>query len=139
MWYVINMDRGQRVKAAYEKGKKDREKYGDLNTWAYDNNAPTWDDLLDASWKAGWDGRDCPVQASGWRYGDVPASGKSYNYRDQRPEPGISMMYIKTVDGIEYGTRDKVSAVFVRDRRNRVEVSGWLVGFGSDGEPCILR
>ncbi len=87
----------------------------------------------------GYYGLSFPEYVQGWRYGDIPPSGQSYNYREQIPEQGISVMEIYSTDGpIE--TADKISAMFCAVGRKRVEVAGYLNGLcrGSDGEPLLI-
>jgi hypothetical protein len=134
--------RGDEVDSAYELGVKLSEKYsGDLKAAIYGEDIDYIfnDHLLTASWEAGFNGSPQPVWAEGWRLGNIPSAGRSYNYRDNHPEPGVSMMWVKDENGNEYYTEDKLSAAFISRRTKRVYYSGWLVGFGSDGEPCLLR
>jgi len=130
------------VAAAYELGQRLAEQYdGDLTAAVHsgDLDHVLLDDLSAASWDAGFYGRPKPVWATGWRFGNIPENGRSYNYRDNQPEPGVSMMWVRDAHGNEYATEDALSAAFISRRTKRVEYSGWLVGFGSDGEPCLLR
>lgn len=134
--------REKEVDAAYQNGCRMADEYdNDLYAAIYSEDLDYIfnDQLLAASWQAGFDGKSELVWAEGWRLGDIPESGKSYNYRDNHPEPGVSMMWVKDEQGNEYHTEDALSAAFISRRDKRVEYSGWLVGFGSDGEPCLLR
>lgn len=133
-------ERRAEIRRAYDNGEAMAAKYrGDLNECVRREDVITWDDAVDKSWEAGFFGRPRLVWCEGWRYGDAPEAGKSYNYRDSRPEPGVSMMAVVTEDGEELGTRDGVSAVFCAAGRSVVRYAGWLVGYGSDGEPCLLK
>jgi hypothetical protein len=65
------------------------------------------------------------------RYGKFPASGTSYNYRDNKPEAGISVYEI--VDGnIQF-----VGGCFGCTGRRFYLGDGIIVGWGSDGEPLV--
>ena len=92
-------------------------------------------DLETAFFEAGAFGHELPVRVSGWRYGDLPRNGKSWNFRDQRYERGVSMAF---VDGIG-DTSDGTYAMFNGTGRKKVRCSGWMIGFrGSDNEPIIV-
>lgn len=72
---------------------------------------------------------------TGWRYGDIPEPGKSYNYRDRYWEMGVSLAY----DDVDEETKDKVSLLFIRQGRELVHISGlWIPFKGSDGEPLVI-
>ena len=74
-----------------------------------------------------------PIWTVGWRYGNVPQSGQSYNYRDNRSEPGISMMQVE-------GSADEPDGSFELFNSDlpRVRLNGWLSArTGSDGEPLL--
>ena len=134
--------REEEVVRSYEEGQKMAQKYNrDLTAAVHGEDVDYIfnDDLRGASWEAGFNDDPKFVWAEGWRLGDVPKSGRSYNYRDNHPEPGVSMMEVRDEYGNKYSTEDALSAAFISRRDKRVEYSGWLVGFGSDGEPCLLR
>jgi hypothetical protein len=65
------------------------------------------------------------------RYGDVPRTGESYDYRDQVGLDGLSVYHI--IDGKE----DKVGWYFGFTDRPRHEGIGRVVGYGPDGEPLV--
>jgi len=65
------------------------------------------------------------------RYGDVPRTGTSYDYRDEVELRGLSVYHI--VDGEE----DKVGWYFGFMDRPRHEGVGRVVGHGPDGEPLV--
>jgi len=88
-------------------------------------------DVEDAFWQHGARGWEPPRYVSAWRYGDLPPDGRSYNYRDQHTEPGVSVAGV--VGGPEgFGQ-------WQRDRPKR-----WVCGWwredrvGSDGEPLLV-
>lgn len=109
--------------------------YGQLDCVAYDD---AWEmrDALHACYQAGVHGADMPRWVRGWRFGSVPASGRSRNHRDNVTEQGVSVM---GVDGAEDET-DGTFALFNDVDRERVTVEGWLVTHarGSDGEPLLV-
>lgn len=88
--------------------------------------------------RAGAIGRAMPVWVTGWRYGGLPRDREgdvrpSYNYRDQQPERGVSLV---AVDG---GAPCRSFAVLEAKKRGVVRVGGFLVeDTGSDGEPLVV-
>lgn len=67
----------------------------------------------------------------GYRYGEAPVSGKSYNYRDRHFEPGVSMAqigYCKEVGSF---------AVSEAASRKKYYYEGVICGEGSDDEICL--
>ena len=60
------------------------------------------------------------------RFGDIPSCGKSYNYRDNKYEIGISCYLI----GMNYRPE-------FTENRNILLFSAICVGFGGDCEPLI--
>jgi hypothetical protein len=124
---------------AYELGKRLQGRC--LSAWAYGQyeDAPAWDwgddSVIGLFFDAGLAGAEMPRWGKGWRYGDAPASGRSYNHRDGRHEAGVSMM---EVDGDETEW-DASSFLFFNSGRPRVEVEGWLSHRrGADGEPLLV-
>lgn len=78
-----------------------------------------------------------PLKAvEGWRYGDIPPSGRSTNYREQVTEKGISLMAID--DMPEPSLSAKLYEAFNAKGKKKINVGGYFVGFGSDGEPLII-
>lgn len=77
----------------------------------------------------GIDLTDAPIVA-GIRYGKAPDNGISYNYRDNKPERGLSLAQ-------EQG-RDPIASSMWFDDRKAYEYRGIKVGYGSDGETIIL-
>lgn len=65
------------------------------------------------------------------RYGDVPESGLSYNYTDNRSESGVS------VYGIDPDTGDADQFSFIDISRPTIRGSAICIGYGSDDEPII--
>jgi len=123
---------------AYAMGQRAADRYSDEGCFArehamYDDDC--WsdafgcDDVLHAFWDAGFAGRSLPQWTRAWRYGNVPACGYSYNYADNRPEPGVSCAGIGD---------DRCGGLMVADRAV-VEIAGWLIADkGSDGEPLLV-
>ncbi len=59
------------------------------------------------------------------RYGDLPQNGKSYNYRDNKNEIGVSCYLPSMRPRPEFSCREKH------------EYSAIIIGWGSDDEPII--
>lgn len=89
-----------------------------------------------AFYEAASHGYDKPVLSFGWRYGDVPESGVSTNFREGRSEAGVSMM---KVAHSEYRP-DDTFAMFNAKGRPKVWVTGWVLDRkrGSDGEALMV-
>lgn len=60
------------------------------------------------------------------RYGAIPANGKSYNYRDNKYEAGVSC-YLEGQN-----TRPEFT-----EGRKAIKFSAIIIGWGGDDEPCI--
>lgn len=126
-------------KAAYKLGRKhiDLSYYDETVTADFDRyHVDAWD----VEWlfyEIGKEGSVFPVYVTGWRYGDIPEGGRSYNHREDCQEKGCSMMQI---DG---QGRCKSSLAELRgsfDNRPIVRVGGWLhpTEVGGDSEPLLL-
>jgi hypothetical protein len=74
------------------------------------------------------------LRVRGWRYGDIPVDGYSHNYRDQCPEDGVSLM---ALDGDEPTLGAQLYEA-CNGGREKIHVSGYFAGYGSDGEPLIV-
>ncbi|MDR1298934.1 MAG: hypothetical protein LBJ84_01615, partial [Oscillospiraceae bacterium] len=100
--------------------------YGDSETVS----RVDWEDAPAVRWlEAGFHGKE-PEFAYGRRYGKIPESGRSFNYADNSPEDGVSIL--------PNTSRDKVYDMWYGDEP-MVYVSGWYFGDrGSDGEPLLL-
>ena len=73
------------------------------------------------------------------RFGEIPENGISYNYRDNRHEPGVSVYPAIKVGKqirIDMTGMDMSTYLFVQVR-TAYFVKGEVVGYGSDGEPCL--
>ncbi len=74
------------------------------------------------------------------RFGKLPKGGVSVNHRDNIAEPGVSVYkaykltdrYVVDLAGVDSG-----SALFIIGTAQMYEVTGTMVGTGSDGEPCL--
>lgn len=105
--------------------------YGDL--------APAWIfDCFDANafFEAGRQGYDFPEYRTGWRYGDIPETGRSHNFREGAGEAGVSVMQL---DG-EKKIKTLAEARGSFNRRPKIRVGGWVnpCDVGGDGEPLLL-
>jgi hypothetical protein len=123
---------------AYDTGKALQGKSLDDIVWgqlvpdAYFTN-----DALSLFFEAGYNGYPLPIWARGWRYGRIPACGRSTNFREGHAEAGVSVMEIIIEGGERRCTQDKISAMFFSG--DIVEVEGWLhYRRGSDGEPLLV-
>lgn len=91
------------------------------------------DDIKHLFFTSGLMGYYLPQIVVGERYGDIPADGKSWNYRDNEFERGVSM--IRTADGDEaVSTREYIYA-----DRPLIRCKGYKHYLhGSDGEPLLV-
>ncbi len=81
-------------------------------------------------------GAEMPYPVIGWRFGNFSICSR--NYRDDRPEIGISMAVVNKVGT----TQDKLSLSFIAISKNHdiKFMRGYLItrGTGSDGEPLVF-
>jgi len=120
------------IKTAYEQGKKAATDYATITDAVYGGAFDgAMDPVESIAWTMGFEGREL-VEVTGWRYGDIPESGRSVNYIDHSYERGVSLM---ALDG-----DDMVPAVasIVASNRPVVRVRGYLSGYGYDGEPLVI-
>jgi hypothetical protein len=129
--------------AAYKLGRKLQGKNWeeivdqDLAPWQYAAHS-----TLNLFFESGLYGLGLPQWVTGWRYGRIPDADDfgcsySYNYRDDKPEVGVSAMQVIQRDGTVLDTQDKISAMFITGKRYDIE--GWLhFRRGSDGEPLLV-
>lgn len=123
---------------AYDLGKshqgwQDYDEYGCYNPAPVPDRVMMRDDLR-LFYEAGTRGGSMPVYVVGWRYGSLPAGGRSTNFRDGHAEPGVSLMAVGELGTVD---NDGTFALF-NDGRPIVRVGGWFAGRGSDGEPCVV-
>ncbi len=127
---------------AYNFGKQ--FKGVDLNELSYGQHGKeTADKLSDLMnnhdtatlFEIGHSGKDFPEHVVGWRFGKIPEKGQSTNFRDNKYEKGISLM---ALEGESPTDSAKMYQVFNAKNKNQVRVSGFLVGYGADGEPLVL-
>jgi len=122
--------------AAYNLGKQTADKsYTDI---CYSGDVPEWVfDDTDANefFEAGRAGYELPTYGTGWRYGAIPESGRSYNYRDDRLERGVSVMQLDGGEKIK--TLAELNSLSTRPI---VRVSGYVnpSDCGGDGEPLLI-
>ena len=133
---------------AYELGMKAKQINPDINKWArgaYEKElgafpwemerGPAWE----AFFEAGNRGYEKPPVATGYRYGDLPDKGRSWNHRDHIPEYGVSMAEVD--HPIAGSWSDPISKMFIEAQgRPRVDVGGYLhpLRTGADGEPLLV-
>lgn len=74
------------------------------------------------------------------RFGRIPMNGKSWNFRDNKPEAGISVFEAEFTKNGEYRVLVddvlELSYLTVMDR-DAYRVYGDVVGIGADGEPVL--
>lgn len=129
---VIAATNGESIEWTNECLMRDCGGTGDLLTWWYGPGMPTTPQI--AFFWHGALGYAMPEWVTGWRYGKVPACGYSYNFRDQRPEAGVSLA---CVDGVG-DTSDGTYALF-NGAQVKVRVGGYMLrDTGSDGEPLVV-
>lgn len=138
----------QHLAAAWQAGQQARAEFGiesENQFWTMMSygelgkhpNLWRWMDDLDMAdfFSMGYNGHPLPMLVRGWRYGNIPTSGRSYNARDDKREQGVSMVWVET--GEE--TADSVSLMFIKPGRAVVWAEGWLLPWkGSDGEPLLF-
>ena len=77
-----------------------------------------------------------------FRFGKPPRSGRSWNYRDNAPEPGVACYSGWTLPNggvvLDWRNVDVVSARMIwATGRPLYRIDGEVVDAGSDGEPCL--
>lgn len=120
------------AKKYYEAGKKLAKVYGDMYDAIYEERIPDYWPILKA-FQMGFDGQPWEVKEYE-RLGDGPSGGPSYNYREQMPEKGVSVItdeWLKSIAGIFFTAK--------YGDRKMVKFNGVFTGFyGGDGEPLVL-
>jgi len=127
------------IEEIYNAGKSAAQEYKTMREWidwGFDEIPAWWTPEDYEVAKAGFISAEIPTIVNGWRWGNIPQRGFSFNYADNQREMGVSVMEV-------YGgeaTQDNLSALFLSRGRNKVEVIGWLntVSKGSDGEPLLM-
>jgi hypothetical protein len=94
------------------------------------------DEAASVFYESGLYGRPLPPYVEGWRYGEIPDQGKSFNYRDQNFEKGVSLM---SIDGEDPSDAAKVFEMLNKGGKKKYRVGGYFVGRGADGEPLLVR
>jgi len=101
----------------------------------YGDEVPEWiwdSPVFRTAFESGRNGDPMLTYVSGWRYGDIPESGYSYNYREQQLEPGLSLMALTG----EPPVKSLMTGVQGRPIR---WVEGWLITEpGGEGESLIV-
>jgi len=87
-------------------------------------------------WLSGKNGTQPPILARGWRYGSPENPNTSWNFQDQKAEPGVSAMQAFTEENpnVLGGSYQTFNA-----KNNKRTIEGWLdqSRTGSDGEPLF--
>jgi len=75
------------------------------------------------------------------RFGTLPNSGRSYNYRDNKYESGISVFNALLLHNgqviVKPNTNYELGSLFTLMDRDAYIVEGEVIGTGSDGEPLL--
>lgn len=151
----------ERVNKAWEEGEKKRiqlesegiiDNYGNTkesnwersinNNWIDENTSPKNARLMDDT-DPGWHAyRNAlmnspkPEYRSGWRYGDLPESGISQNFSENKSESGVSIMGFH---GEEPFSGASTYEMFNSGDKPKINISGWDANRqGSDGEPLLV-
>lgn len=129
-----------RLQSWTEKGKKYKSipasEIGYLSADEIDALLPPINSVEERFWKAGYEGKDPPILARGWRYGKPENPNTSWNFQDQRAEPGVSAMQAFTDENpnVLGGSYEMFNG-----KNNKRTIEGWLdrSATGSDGEPLF--
>ncbi len=121
---------------SYETGKATADRT--INEIVYGELAPSWmfDDFASYQFfEAGRQGHPIPAYRTGWRYGDIPVSGQSRNYREEKAEAGVSVMQLDGDDKVK-----TLSELRSLTSRPVILVGGYVnpLEVGGDGEPLLL-
>lgn len=87
-----------------------------------------------AFFENGLNGEAAPYYARGYRFGDLPPGNISRNHQAGTLERGVSLM---SANGSEPTGNAKMFEM-MNPGRKRVDLEGWVVGTGSDGEPIMV-
>jgi hypothetical protein len=133
---------GKSLVDAYNRGRADAKQYGtdslmafDAKVRNYDAEYPDYEDPARiAFWEAGLLGHDIPKGAIAVRIGKIPKDDRSYNFRDQQFEHGVSVLHLLDEERKDNGTYD------LFNKGERRLVSGFVVPHrtGADGEPLLV-
>lgn len=132
-------ERMEDVKNAYDKGKADKEKYGNDIESAVGKWHNTATSIESTAWQMGFDGEDLK-EVTGWRYGNIPEGGRSVNHEDQSFEKGVSLMRLDGEKEKKTNQLKVAEMIFSsgKQRGKEIHVKGYLSGRGADGEPLII-
>lgn len=87
----------------------------------------------------GFLGQEIPKWVRGYRRGEIPEGGRSYNYRDQEKHAGTSVLGISGEnESEEFANMPReIHELFISDREIII-IEGWkLSRKGADGEPLL--
>lgn len=122
---------------AYQIGIAARQTGESLRDLIYGDAIADWVfncDLANLFFEAGFQGLDKPELVTGYRYGKF--SSKSYNYRDNKAEAGVSCFAIEGQDQNE--TVAATSELFFGNKQIYKVVGFLSPKTGSDGEPLVV-
>jgi len=124
------------MREAYELGRKTADL--DEEYIVVNKLVPNWvwyDHDAEMFFKAGREGYNFPEYRTGWRYGDIPETSRSYNHRENTGELGLSVMQLDGDEKIK--TLSELNSL---RNRPKVRVGGFVLPFevGGDGEPLLI-
>ena len=135
---IFNAGQVSPLNEAYEMGVSARKTGKSLKELIWDGEIEGWvfeDRAANLFFEAGFEGKNKPEFVTAFRFGQF--NSKSYNFRDNRPEAGVSVFAIKgkPIDSTVWAT----SELFFSNKPI-YKVLGWLVEgkLGSDGEPLVV-
>ena len=98
------------------------------------------DPVAHGFYEAGRQGHELPQWVRGARFGDIPKEGVSWNYRENTPEHGVSMVSVEHPDFSNYQWADMGLGPGQRiSQRPLSKYEGWLLPFrGGDDEPLMV-
>ena len=136
---VYSPERLKQFASAHLEGKTEGAKWGhDISKFdnAVRHGDADYPDLGDVGmlhWTSGFKDLQSPQYVSAIRIGEVPKDGKSFNFRDQFFEPGVSVLSLEGQKRTDNQTFDKFNS------GKKIRVHGYLhFKTGSDGEPIIV-
>ena len=115
---------------------KEQNEINYLSADEMENLLPPINSTEEKFWLSGKNGTAPPILARGWRYGSPDNPNTSWNFQDQKAEPGVSAMQAFTDDNpnVLGGSYQTFNA-----KNNKRTIEGWLdqSRTGSDGEPLF--
>lgn len=128
----------KQIRTAYQRGCADRMLHGaDAMAAMYADASGRYDSYGQdewSAWRIGFADDELEV-IYGYRYGEIPACGRSRNHATGDMEWGVSLM--DTLEGWGCTNMMRMDAIALDDR-GIVWIRGYFAGCGSDGEPLVF-